>query len=288
MSKDFEATSQLEISRIVSMGWKDWSEEARFLRIPSQKLEKNIFFPQQAYDPNTTNEVASGVWAESRADVILTEMNRNGIDLLWEIGAGDGNVAIPLRKNGKTVIAVEPLRTGADSLANYGFITYFATLEDLNLPSNVIRAVGMFDVLEHIEFPAEVLQEVKRILIPNGKILITVPANKFLFSDFDISIGHFTRYSKSNLRKLLEDNDFKIDKIYYFFFLLVLPAIFLRAIPYRLGRRREFAMTANANKSQGRIMRFLAPLLRAAFKIEAKLPLPTGLSLFVIASKIVK
>jgi 2-polyprenyl-3-methyl-5-hydroxy-6-metoxy-1,4-benzoquinol methylase len=285
MEKEVDPRAQSEISRLIYKGWDDLDCESKFLYIPTAKIDRTISFPQEAYDPNETNEVAGSVWAESRANVIFREMDLNGIDLIWEIGAGDGNVAIPLRNKGKTVIAVEPLRTGAESLAKDGFLTYLATLEDLKLPSNSLEAIGMFDVLEHIENPNFVLQEVHRVLKPNGKILITVPAHQFLFSDFDISIGHFKRYSKDSLRKMLIENNFEISRVFHFFFLLVLPAMFLRAIPYRMGRRREYLRTAKANKAQNQILKLASPILRVIFKLESQLPAPMGLSLFAIASK---
>ena len=42
-----------------------------------------------------------------------------------------------------------------------------------------------------------------------------VPASNFLFSEFDKSIGHHRRYSKSLLRKRVIDAGFQIEKIYY-------------------------------------------------------------------------
>ena len=285
MEKEIDPRTLSEISRLKSIGWENLDRESKFLHIPSSKTKRSISFPEEAYDPNQTNEVAGSVWAESRANVIIKEMDLNGIDLIWEIGAGDGNVAIPLRNSGKTVIAVEPLRTGAESLAKDGFVTYLATLEDLKLPSSSLESIGMFDVLEHIENPNMVLQEVHRVLKPNGKLLITVPANQFLFSDFDISIGHFKRYSKKSLEEMLLENNFEISRVFHFFFLLVLPAIFLRAIPYRLGRKRQYVRTAKSNKAQNSMMKIAAPILRKIFKLEAQIPLPTGLSLFAIASK---
>jgi len=52
-----------------------------------------------------------------------------------------------------------------------------------------------------------------KLLKNNGSLVLLVPAHGYLFSNFDKKLGHFKRYSKMNVRQLLENADFKEIKI---------------------------------------------------------------------------
>ncbi|KDA00335.1 class I SAM-dependent methyltransferase [Hyphomonas oceanitis] len=58
------------------------------------------------------------------------------------------------------------------------------------------------DVLEHIEHDLEEVEIAFKRLKPGGNLVVLSPAHQFLFSEFDASIGHFRRYSKTSLRAL--------------------------------------------------------------------------------------
>jgi ubiquinone/menaquinone biosynthesis C-methylase UbiE len=285
MGHDHLSFVSAEIQRLEKNGWKDWSLDVFNVKASLVRLKSEISFPEDWYKADATNIEANEIWAKARANLILENLIRSGNTLLWEVGAGNGNVAIPLKKAGITVIGIEPLRTGALALTNNGITAYWGTLEDLAFPDKSIEAIGIFDVLEHLEYPELVLCEVQRVLKPGGLLITTVPANQWLFSDFDLSIGHFRRYSRKSLRRLLTENGFVSNRIEYFFLSLVLPAFILRTIPYKLGRRKVFQSQVRSNSGLNKVMRCLEPLLKAIFAVERKLPLPLGLSLISCSYK---
>jgi SAM-dependent methyltransferase len=274
-----------EIQRLVESGWKDWTAKVNSPKTLPNIKEIDVSFPKDFWDPEKINEESKGIWAQTRAKKILMALSKNDLDILWEVGAGNGNVALPLRAAGKTVIAIEPLPSGAKALTYNGIMAYQGTLKDMAFPDSSIYAIGVFDVLEHLEHPEELLQEINRVLKPGGILITTVPANQWLFSDFDSSIGHFRRYSRPTLDKLLRENGFQNNKVHYFFFSLVLPAFILRTIPYKFGRRRQYSKTIKSNKFLSNVMRLAYPLLFLILKIEDKFRLPTGLSLISVSSK---
>jgi SAM-dependent methyltransferase len=268
------------------MGWKDWPLNKFSVKASPSVYHSEVSFPSDWYNPEVANIEAEGIWAETRALRILEFLKENGIRVIWEVGSGNGNVAIPLRKSGIAVIGIEPLRSGVEGLANNGFAAYWGTLEDLAFPDASIEAIGIFDVLEHLEQPEIVMTEIRRVLKPGGLLITTVPANQWLFSDFDLSIGHFRRYSRKSLQKLLVQNGFSSNKIQYIFLALILPALILRTIPYKLGRRKNFQSEIYANSGLDKLMRILKPLLKAILMVERKLPLPIGLSLISCSHKV--
>jgi SAM-dependent methyltransferase len=273
-----------EIARLTDLNWKIPASDTD--GIYSIKVnEELISFPSEDYSGDESNSEASGFWAEERAQVIGKMLSERKISLLWEVGAGNGNAAIPLRKKGVDVVCVEPLRTGTLTLVKNGFLTFQSTLETLELPDNSIEAIGAFDVLEHLESPEILLGEIFRILRPGGYFVCSVPAYQWLFSDFDVSIGHYKRYSRRKLEQEITSAGFGDIAKKSIFGFLIIPAFMLRRIPFLLGfnLKPKNEITAYENK----LSKFnkLDIILRFLSKCERKLNLPIGLSHIYISKK---
>ena len=103
------------------------------------------------------------------------------------------------------------------------------------------------DVVEHIKNDKQAIQNFYNFLKKNGHILITVPAFNFLFSNKDITLKHFRRYKKSNIRELLNKN-FQIKKLSYFNFFLFLPiALSILILKVKKTKFIKFAETTPIN-----------------------------------------
>jgi SAM-dependent methyltransferase len=276
---------EAEIKKIENMGWLDFPPNDFGLRIAKRLSDEEISFPHESYDPSKGNQELSGIWAKWRVRYILNELKKEKIDLTWEIGSGDGSVAISLQKEFVAVIGVEPLFNGAAITNENGVRTYLGTLESLNLPSGSISAIGAFDVLEHLPEPRILLDEIYRVLKPGGLLLVTVPAHQWLFSDFDASIGHFRRYSKKTLNSLLHNAGFGEISTSFLFSVFVIPAILLRKLPSLFGRKNNSKETLTSYKKQTKIMKFFEPVILGILYIEDLIRLPFGLSLFGATKK---
>lgn len=69
-----------------------------------------------------------------------------------------------------------------------------------SIPQQSFDIVIMLDVLEHIEDDSAFLQqEVVPRLKPDGHLVISVPAHPSLFTSHDAFLGHFRRYTRSQL-----------------------------------------------------------------------------------------
>jgi SAM-dependent methyltransferase len=274
-----------EFDRLISLGWKLPPQNEAGLYFVEAIDENLISFPSASYDSEAINNDASGFWALERANAIVQMLKPLDVKMLWEIGAGNGNVAIPLRKMGIQVIPVEPLESGAITLAKNGFPTFLATLESLNLPKNSLDAVGAFDVLEHLENPTDLLKEVNRILKVGGIFICSVPAYQWLFSDFDISIGHFRRYSKKSLKNLNDSAQLSTIHTNTLFGFLVIPAFLIRRIPYLIGRKRSFVAVQKSTNSRFGFLSRLDFIFIFLVKLEKVFRLGFGLSLLSISKK---
>ena len=69
--------------------------------------------------------------------------------------------------------------------------------------------------MEHLEDPDELLSEIFRVLKPDGIFVCSVPCFQWLFSDFDLAIGHFRRYNKATLGNVLLAANYEIISYQY-------------------------------------------------------------------------
>ncbi|QLL22913.1 class I SAM-dependent methyltransferase [Actinobacteria bacterium IMCC25003] len=278
MPFSLEDKSLEEIRRIRALGWEDSSPDANGVRVFSDVDENTISFPSEKYDVDSNSSESEGIWSEIRSRKIATLLKNRKVDVIWEVGAGHGNMAIPLADLGIATIPVEPLYSGAKALSSRGFHSYAQTLDQLNLPDNCLGAIGIFDVLEHLSNPEIVLREIYRVLKPGGVLLTSVPAYQWLFSDFDLQIGHFRRYSRKSLSSLLNETNFKQTKISNLFFIFIAPAFVLRRLPFLMGIRGE--KRKSVPTSENFLIKLLTPILRILLLTEMRMRIPLGLSIF--------
>ena len=104
--------------------------------------------------------------------------------------------------------------------------------------TNFYDSVVFINVLEHIEDDLQAIQKSYEIINKNGHIVIFVPALQFLYSDFDRSIGHFKRYYKSELNKLVLQSGFKVIECKYFDSVGIIPwFIFMKVMRFSLNHK---------------------------------------------------
>lgn len=80
------------------------------------------------------------------------------------------------------------------------------------------------DVLEHLEDDRASLAVLHGLLRPGGRLLLTVPAFRWLWTKHDEEHGHFRRYSRPELDGRLREAGFAVEKLSYCNSLL-LPAV---------------------------------------------------------------
>lgn len=185
---------------------------------------------------------------------------------VFDIGGGNGFVAAGMRGAGFEAAVVEPGRTGAHYAKSRGIDPVIcASTETAAFRDGSLPAVGLFDVLEHVEDDRAFARVLRAALQSGGRVYLTVPAHVALWSHEDKLAGHFRRYSIPSVTSLLHRADFEIEFASYFFRALPLPIALLRSAPYRFGFGRR---TTNASRvgrdhvQKGRSARLLARLLR--------------------------
>jgi len=138
------------------------------------------------------------------------------------------------------------------------------------LPQRSFDAIVNLNVLEHIDDDRGALARLKKLLTDEGRLILLVPAHQALFSPLDRQIGHLRRYSKKDLRALIEGQGFVIE---YLSFMDALGAIGW-FVNFKVFRRKRMPLLTT--RCFDAVIPFLAFL-------ERYIPLPFGLSLLCIA-----
>lgn len=204
-----------------------------------------------------------------------------------DVGGGNGFVAAALKGAGYDVGLLEPGKSGVAAARARGIdAVQCNTLEAADFAPDSIPAVGLFDVVEHIEDDAAFLKSVCHVLKPGGRLYLTAPAFSALYSDVDRFAGHFRRYTRSQLRRLLTSSGFDVSYGGYIFTLLPLPILLLRTLPslIRAAFGRPLPLPASGHvAASGRGLDWLWTWEVAA--IRRGLELPLGGSCLMVARK---
>jgi len=230
-------------------------------------------------------------WFRHRNEVITAVVHADAPGgALFDIGGGNGFVALALQEAGIESVVVEPGAEGARHAAQRGLRNVVnATLDGAGFLDASVPAMGLFDVLEHVEDDAALLGSIHSALRPGGRLYLTVPTYGFLWSGEDDCAGHFRRYTVRSLGARLEVAGFEVTRRSYFFACLVPLVLALRAIPSRLGLQPPVsdATTQRAHAlPKGLAGRALDRCLAAELaRIRAGRAIPFGSSCIAVARK---
>ena len=195
----------------------------------------------------------SSFWFQHRNDCIVAALKRYPPPgPLLDVGGGNGYVTRRLLDEGFEAALIEPGPVGAHNARTQRRIptVFCSTLEECGFPSESIDAIGLFDVLEHVENEAAFLATIHAVLKPNGLLYLTVPAFDWLWSASDDTAGHCRRYSPRKLVNSLS-NRFDVLFITCFFRVLALPILTFRVVPYRLGFTKNQVKVLSTEKEHG-------------------------------------
>ncbi len=75
--------------------------------------------------------------------------------------------------------------------------------------------VFALNVVEHIMDDKLAIKNAKKMLKPEGKLIILVPAYQWMYNSFDTALEHFRRYTKTTLSKIIAPEMKIIHKQYF-------------------------------------------------------------------------
>lgn len=203
---------------------------------------------------------------------------------LVEVGAGSGSFSeMLLGEKPESLAMVEPsemfshLRQNVSQIETETRTTFYqaifaearAGIINQKRPDSVVYV----NVLEHIEDDSAELEMIYDTLENKGRCFIFVPALMALYGDFDRRIGHFRRYTKSEIEEKCRAAGFKVLKSKYFDFAGMLPWY----VKYKL--LKSDSLESGAVELYDK---FVVPAIRLA---ENLITPPVGKNLLLIAEK---
>lgn len=223
-------------------------------------------------------------WYRARREVLAALIRRRvrppaGARIL-EIGCGTGHNLSMLGEFGQVeAIEVDPAAR-AVAEERLGRPVGSAPLPGLDgVPERAFDLIASLDVIEHIEDDAAALASIARRLKPGGTFLMTVPAHQWMWSAHDVVNHHHRRYSKRQLRQLVERSPLRLQSIGYLNSLL---------FPLAVAARVAGKVTGKEDSDDKLPPAPVNAALERAFALErhliGRLPLTPGLSLFAVAS----
>jgi len=210
-------------------------------------------------------------YAERRAVLRRILRDRRSGGWAADIGAAAGGNTRVLESLGWSPLAFEYSETGAALARSRGLRISRADAHHLPLPDGSMDVVTALDVLEHLEDDHRAARELRRVLRPDGVLVVAVPADPDLWSAHDDAVGHLRRYTEAELRELMAGAGFAVQQMWSW-------NVLLR--PLAALRRRS---SAGSDLSEVPVL--LNGCLRAVVALERVLPLGRrrGVSLFAVA-----
>ena len=136
---------------------------------------------------------------------------------LLDIGAGTGDFLLEAKKQNWIITGIEP-NDKAKQIAIQKGVSFGTNLEELADES--FDVISMWHVLEHVPNLEEQIATLKRLLKPNGTIIIAVPNFKSydakyyaeFWAAYDVP-RHLWHFSKTAIKKLFADQNMQLKKV---------------------------------------------------------------------------
>jgi SAM-dependent methyltransferase len=151
--------------------------------------------------------------------------------------------------------------------------------EDLPYEDGTFDLVTAFDVVEHMDDDVAGLKEMRRVLRPGGRVLLFVPTFMFLWGVQDEVSNHRRRYRLPQLRRVLEQAGFEVERTTYANITFFLPILLIR----KLMRLMRIKPSTENNINVPALNGVLGAMLGAESTLLRYLNLPFGVSGLCVA-----
>lgn len=154
--------------------------------------------------------------------------------------------------------------------------------EKLPYEDETFDLVTALDVVEHLDDDLAGLREMQRVLKPGGRALFFVPAFKFLWGVQDDISHHRRRYRIPELRRVVKEAGFEVERTTYANITFFAPILLGRALMKVTRLRPASENNINVSALNG----VLGRVLGAESAILRRLNFPFGVSALCVARRV--
>ena len=159
-------------------------------------------------------QFVKGIALKNKLKLINSESQKGTV---LDIGAGVGDFLVTAKNDGWNIIGTEPSEKAKAIAINKG-VSFVRDLSEIE--NHSLDVITMWHVLEHVPNLEHQMSELKRMIKPNGTIIIAVPnfnsfdANYYgkYWAAFDVPI-HLWHFSKTAIQKLFSKHDLELVKV---------------------------------------------------------------------------
>lgn len=166
----------------------------------------------------------------AKSDALLRMLEPYSYSTILDVGAGSSFFSKLLleRTNATCSWCVDTGYDADSDLSHAGKTIYYRKgIDDVQAD-----LVLLMDVLEHVEHDLEMLQSYIDKVPSGAKFLISVPAFQFLWSQHDVFVEHFRRYTLEDTESLVKRSGLQLRNGFYYY-----GAVFPIAAALRLYER---------------------------------------------------
>jgi SAM-dependent methyltransferase len=151
--------------------------------------------------------------------------------------------------------------------------------EELPYEDGTFDLVTALDVVEHMDDDLAGLREMRRVLRPGGRVLLFVPTFMFLWGLQDEVSNHRRRYRLPELRRVLEQAGFEIERSTYANITFFAPILLMRQLMRLAGIKTSSENNINVPALNG----VFGAILGAESTVLRYINLPFGVSGLCVA-----
>jgi SAM-dependent methyltransferase len=226
---------------------------------------------------------SNDLYANTKYQILLGHLEGEHALSILNAGCGSGELSFQLAVAGHRVLGIDPTpdyidlaRLNAESAGIDNCSFHVSSIEEFT-SDETFDCVVATDVLEHIADDYAAFEKLVQLVNPGGILLITVPAGPWLYGFHDESLGHYRRYSRGQLARLVSEFC-RIEALRYFGFSLI-PICYL----YSKVLRKPYPVGESGDSSKNPVVAFA---LRSLLQLDRLLPLPLGTSLILKARRL--
>jgi SAM-dependent methyltransferase len=157
-----------------------------------------------------------------------------------------------------------------------------AGLEDIPFGSDSFDLLLACDVLEHVPDDERALSELARVAAKGAHLVVTAPAYQWLWTEHDVQLHHFRRYTLGELSRRAEGAGWSPVHRTYFNSIL-LPVVAVARLASQLAPRKGHT---DLDRTPERLNRYLErPMRLEAAMVERGRRLRAGVSIGMICTK---
>ena len=192
---------------------------------PQPSLENlGKYYESEDYISHTDNKrslfekayhFVKGIALKNKLNLINSQQSKKG--RILDIGAGTGDFLMVAKNDGWQTVGIEPSDRAKGIAKNKGisFVENTSALEN-----HSFDVITMWHVLEHVPDLEFQIKELKRLLKPDGTLIVAVPNFKSFdakyyetfWAAYDVPI-HFWHFSKKAIQLLFAKENMKLEKV---------------------------------------------------------------------------